>query len=183
MSWGSCYIQWSLCSHSVNMSAPVLDSTTAKQHVVIWFLWSEGKTLLDSQKNVSTTQKEMYWAQDSVSMGYRFQHGRKASQMKNDLGHLPLYKWQTTMNKLMLQWKRTDKSLSLIQPTSWTSAVDLRSPSSVRTLVITTFMQGTKARWAQAGHTCIYASNYAAIWNAFLQGTVVGNEKWVHPPL
>jgi hypothetical protein len=57
------------------------------------------------------------------------------------LGHL-IHEQQTMLNKLMIWFKRTYRVMSLTQPTSWTSAVDLDIPSSMRTSGINKFVQG-----------------------------------------
>jgi len=78
MSWSSHYVLWSLCNHSVNMLALLLDCTIVEQHAVTWFLWWEGGEILqDSQTNVNTILRENCTTQRKVYQWVEgFQNGR-----------------------------------------------------------------------------------------------------------
>jgi hypothetical protein len=90
------------------------------------------------------------------------------------------------LNELMLWSKRTDILLSLIQSSSWTSAVDLHIPSSMRT-------SGIKlcARWVPKQLTdehrqaCVemfmqFLQRYNEEGEAFLQQISTGSGTLVH---
>jgi hypothetical protein len=99
-----------------------------------------GKTLEDSQKNVSTIQRKMYYVNKGIPMGEKVPVAEQASLTNTTQAIQSFHKCWIMLNKLLLWFKRT--AGSLIQLTSWTSAVDLHIPSITRILGITKFVQG-----------------------------------------
>jgi desulfoferrodoxin (superoxide reductase-like protein) len=88
-----------------------------------YFVVIGGKTHQDSQKNVSTIWRKLYYAEECVPMSGKVLKWLKSSLMKTAQAVQPLHEQWTLLNKL-------SELLLLIEPTSWASAVDMHSPSS-----------------------------------------------------
>jgi hypothetical protein len=89
ISWGSCYILWSSCNHSVNMWALLLDCIIVEQRAVIRFLWSVGvkpseihrRMLAQYGENCIMQRKVYQWVE-------RFQSGRTSVVEEDHSGRL-----------------------------------------------------------------------------------------------
>jgi hypothetical protein len=66
------------------------------------FVVRGGKTLRDSQKNVSTTRRKLNYAKEGASMGGRDPSAEQVSLMQTAQAVQPLHKWQTTLNEVIL---------------------------------------------------------------------------------
>jgi hypothetical protein len=99
MLWGNCYVHCRSCYQSINMSTPLLDSTIAKQHAVIQFLWSEGvkpskihrRMLAQHRENYITQRKVYQWME-------RFQSGTITITDEHHSSHSQ----KTVLNELMI---------------------------------------------------------------------------------
>jgi hypothetical protein len=105
-------------------------------------LWSDGVKFSEIHRRILAQYGEKCIMQRKVYEWVdRFQSGRTRLLMKTAWAIHPYHKQQTLLNKMMLWFERTDRLLSLIQPTIWASAVDLYIPSSMRIPDFTKFVQ------------------------------------------
>jgi len=71
------------------------------------------KILQDSQKNIRTIQRKLYYAKEGVPMGRRVPKWQN-QLMKTAQAIQPLHEQWTMLNELIMLWfKRTDRLLSL----------------------------------------------------------------------
>jgi len=136
------------------MLASLLDCTIIEQ-CAIQFLWSEVvKHSRFTEECQHNAEKTVSCKGKSANEGKGSKVAEQALLMKTTWTIWSLHEWQAILE--------LNRLLSLIHPTSWTSAVDLHIPSSMRTLGTTKSVQGGCQSCLQMsirGHVRKYACN------------------------
>lgn len=153
-------------------------------NVLSYFCGREGgggvKILQDSQKNVSTILRELFYAiGGKIPKWQDRHHWRSLLRLSH---HFMNDRWK--LNKLILSFKRTDALLSLTLLITWSSAVDLHIPLLMQTSGIKRFVQ-----WVPKQLTDEHSSACMEMYLQFLylyyeEGEafwiVTSDKTWVH---